>query len=158
MGRTNCSPAAMLSLTFNLRIRVEGVRAPGIPITAIRVPRMRIRRTLTRALAVRETAKAHRMPANLIREPLRNEPVPHFYSSASRDLADDVWRTSGRHRCLSATAGFGAARGGLSDDPGDDVLPRRRSHRDGIIRHRALGAPVRTSSRPEPDDVEQFAW
>src|SRR5579864_707781 len=156
MGRTNCSPAAMLSLIHRLLVQLAEMRIPLPAIQTLRT-RMPIRRTPTRALAVRETAKSHRIPANRIREPLRNEPVPSFHSSPGRDIAYDVWRTAGRHRCLSATAGFGPARGGLSHDPGDDVLPRRRSHRNGVIGDCSLGATVRTSAGLEPDDLEQFA-
>ena len=34
--------------------------------------------------------------------------------------------------------------------------PGRKSGRDGLFRHRAIGAPVRADARVEPDDVHQF--
>jgi multidrug efflux pump subunit AcrA (membrane-fusion protein) len=41
---------------------------------------------------------------------------------------------------VPATAGFGAAAGGLSDHPGPDVLPGREPGGDDVVGHRAAGA------------------
>ena len=57
---------------------------------------------------------------------------------------------------LPAAAGFRAAGSGLSDDSGGDLLPGREPGRDGVGRHRAARAPIRTGAGAQADDVEQL--
>ena len=85
-----------------------------------------------------------------------DESVAAVHSAAGRDLAADGGHPAGGHRGLPAAAGFGAAAGGLPDHPGADVLSRREPGGDGVVGHRAAGAPVRPGARPEADDLHQF--
>jgi multidrug efflux system membrane fusion protein len=86
-----------------------------------------------------------------------NEPVAPVHSAARSNVSVHAGDRAGGRSRLQATAGVGAAAGGLSNHSGSYLLPRRQSRCDGLVDHRSFGAPVRPSSRPEPDDVHQFA-
>src|ERR1700694_462015 len=58
--------------------------------------------------------------------------------------------------CVFAIAGVAPAAGGLPDDPGDDVLSGCEPGGDGVFGDFAAGAAVRTDSRAEPDDIDEF--
>ena len=63
-----------------------------------------------------------------------NEPVPAVHPPADRDLAADGRPAARRRGRLPAAARLRAAAGGLSDDPGRDVLSGRQPRRDGVGR------------------------
>src|SRR5437016_6579565 len=85
-----------------------------------------------------------------------DEPFPAIYLAAGRDRPADGRHSAGRHGGLSAVAGLGIAAGRLSHDSSADVLSRRQPYGDGLVHHVAAGAPVRSDSRADPDDVEQL--
>src|SRR5436190_10093682 len=98
-----------------------------------------------------------RPPAHQIPEHLRNESVTAFHSSSGRHIPNDVRGIAGGDRGLPATAGFGVAGGGLSNDSGDDVLSGRGPDGDGIVGNGSTGAAVRAGAGAESDDVFEFA-
>src|ERR1700685_2586441 len=81
------------------------------------------------ALREREAWAAVPDPVRILvgiqRERVNSESVSRIYPAAGRDLAVDGGDSARRVRGLHAVAYFGAARGGLPDDSGRDVLPRR---------------------------------
>src|SRR5208283_5503566 len=81
----------------------------------------------------------------------RHEYFAAIYSSAHRYLTVDDRTVAGGYRGLQATADFRPAAGGLSHDPDRDVLSRRQPRRDGVFDHGAAGAPVRRTSRSQPN-------
>ena len=70
--------------------------------------------------------------------------------------AADGRAASGGSGCLHAAPGFGSAGSRLPHDSSGDVLSGRRSGCDGVLGDGSAGAPVRTGSRAEPDDLDQF--
>ena len=74
------------------------------------------------------------------------ESFSSVHSPAGRDVVVDGSDSAGRHRRLSAIAGFGAAGGRLPDDPGADVLSRSESGCHGS----AVTAPLETAVRQVP--------
>src|ERR1700738_1462184 len=62
-----------------------------------------------------------------------NESIKAIYSSASGHLASDGGHFACGICCVCAAAGVGAAAGGLSDDPGADVLSRGEPGGDGFV-------------------------
>src|SRR5579864_7194005 len=85
-----------------------------------------------------------------------HEPFAAIYSPAGGHLAFDGGHFACRWRRLSAVAGFGAAEGGLPDDPGDDVLSGGKPGGDGLIRDVSFGAAVWTNTGVEPDDLDEL--
>src|SRR5436190_8675195 len=79
-----------------------------------------------------------------------------IYSAASGHLASDGGHFACRICCVCAAAGVGAAAGGLSDDPGADVLSGGEPGGDGVFGDGAIGAAVWTDTGAEPDDVDEF--
>src|ERR1700722_9038670 len=84
-----------------------------------------------------------------------HEPIKAIYSSACGHLAID----GGHFACglgrVPAAAGFGASAGGLSDDPGADVLSGCQPGGDGVIGDGSAGAAVWADTGPEPDDIDE---
>ncbi len=86
----------------------------------------------------------------------RGESFKAIYSQASCHSAFDGGHPAGGYRRLSSVARFRLAGSGLPDDPGADLLSRGQPGRDGLLRHRAAGASIRTGARPQPDDFKQL--
>ncbi len=76
----------------------------------------------------------HRWPDGKPRADEASEPVADLHSPARRHVAADGRHSAGRYCGVPATARFGAAGSRLSDHSDRDVLPRRQSGRDGLIR------------------------
>src|SRR5438876_899474 len=111
------------------------IRWPGIQDLRTRIPETGNQGGLITLILINTVGV--RMQARETRGLRRNEPVSAIYSAAGRDVADDVWRPAGRDSRLPAAARVCLARGGLSDNSGDDVLSRRRSDGDGVVGHSA---------------------
>src|SRR3984885_12459257 len=84
------------------------------------------------------------------------ESVEAIYSSASGHLAPDGGHFACGVCCVCAAAGVGAAAGGLSDDPGADVLSGGQSGGDGFVGDGAAGAAVWRDTWTEPDDLDEL--
>src|SRR3984885_8838461 len=84
------------------------------------------------------------------------ESVEAIYSSASGHLAPDGGHFACGVCCVCAAAGVGAAAGGLSDDPGADVLSGGESGGDGFVGDGAAGAAVRADTGAKPDDIDEL--
>jgi multidrug efflux system membrane fusion protein len=69
----------------------------------------------------------------------RNEPVPTVHPAADCDLAADGGDSADRHHRLSPAADRGAARSGLSDHAGADLLSGRQPGCGGLGHDRAAG-------------------
>src|SRR5260370_31384773 len=91
-------------------------------------------------------------------EPGVHEPFEAIYSSASGHLASDGGHFAFGICCVCAAAGVGAAAGGLSDDPGADVLSRGEPGGDGVFGDGAAGATVWADTGAESDDVDELGW
>src|ERR1700730_11029333 len=87
-----------------------------------------------------------------------DKPVEAIYSSASGHLASDGGHFACGICCVCAAAGVGAASGGLSDDPGADVLSGGEPGGDGVVGDGAAGAAVRADTGAEPDDLDELWW
>src|SRR5438034_4532784 len=85
-----------------------------------------------------------------------DKPVEAIYSAASGHLASDGGHFACGICCVCAAAGVGAAAGGLSDDPGADVLSGGEPGGDGVVGDGAAGASVWADTGAEPDDVDEF--
>src|ERR1019366_2278573 len=106
-------------------------------------------------------AKAKRAEATLKRgqeEPIPSESFPDFHPAAGCDVADDGGCGAGRIRRFPATAGLGAASGGLPHHADPDVLPRREPRGCDVFDHGATRKTIRTSARADADDVDQLFW
>src|ERR1700676_3900806 len=87
-----------------------------------------------------------------------DESFTYFYSSAR-----DHHHANGGHPArwcggLHAVAGFGVARGGLSDHSSNHVLSWRKPRRDGVIGDRSARTSVRAGARTPTNDLHQFRW
>src|ERR1700737_4568995 len=85
-----------------------------------------------------------------------NKSIKAIYSSASGHLASDGGHFACGICCVCAAAGVGAAAGGLSDDPGADVLSGGEPGGDGIVGNGAAGEAVWADTGAESDDVDEF--
>jgi hypothetical protein len=86
----------------------------------------------------------------------RSEPVAHIHPASGGDHAADGRHPDRRRHGLPAAALVGAARGGLSDHRGADLLPRREPGGHHLGHHRAAGEAVRPDAGPEPDVLDEF--
>src|ERR1700749_2891429 len=68
-----------------------------------------------------------------------NEPVAAVHFTARRDHPPDDCDHAVRPARIQVPAGRRFARSGLSDHPGTNVLPRRKSRRDDVFGDRAAG-------------------
>src|ERR1700733_8531483 len=84
------------------------------------------------------------------------ESVEAIYSSASGHLASDGGHFACGVCCVCAAASVGTAAGGLSDDPGADILSGSESGGDGFVGDGSTGAAVRADTGAEPDDFDEF--
>src|SRR6266436_1204485 len=151
MDRTNCRPAAISSRTLRARAKQEiGIQSR----LAVRMPQIQIPEATGRAEEVREV----HLPVARTLGLLHNESFPPIHPAPGRHLLADDRRSAGRYRRLPAASCISAAGSGLSDHPGDDLLPGRGSDSDGLVRHGTLGAAVRAGAWAEPDDLNQLAW
>src|SRR5271157_200431 len=89
-------------------------------------------------------------------EALVGESLPHLHPQAGGNLADDGWSGAGRGHGLPATAGLGAAPGGLPHHSSPDVLPGFEPGGSDVFDHRAAREAVRPGARADADDVDQF--
>src|SRR5258708_17725057 len=85
-----------------------------------------------------------------------HKPIKAIYSSASGHFASDGGHFACGICCVCAAAGVGAAAGGLSDDPGADVLSGGEPGGDGFVGDGASGAAVWTDTGAESDDVDEL--
>ena len=85
-----------------------------------------------------------------------NESVAAVHSAAGGDHPADDRHHAVRHAGVQIPAGRRLARSGLSDHPGADLLSRRQSGRDDIVRHRAAGGAVRPDAESQPDEFGEF--
>src|SRR3977135_1407112 len=85
-----------------------------------------------------------------------DKPVEAFYSSAGGHLASDGGHFACGICCVCAASGVGAAAGGLSDDPGADVLSGGEPGGDGFVGDGSAGAAVWANSGAESDDVDEL--
>src|ERR1039458_4761718 len=95
--------------------------------------------------AGRATATSRRARA----ETLAGESLPNLHPQAGGDIADDGWSGAGRGDGLPATAGLGAAPGGLPDHSSPDVLPGFEPGGSDVFDHRAARETVRPSARAD---------
>src|SRR5213595_3272519 len=164
MARTSCRPALTLNRISKIKI--------AMPLAAVfkdqgqaqshrhRLAKIAGLERLSKPIQERRTLPLDKaaglgtpQPAHQTLEHLRNESVTAFHSSSGRHVPDDVRRIAGGDRGLPATAGFGVAGGGLSNDSGDDVLSGRGPDGDGIVGNGSTGAAVRVGAGAAPDDV-----
>src|ERR1700739_666445 len=123
------------------------------PMPTARPPRRR------RARAVRIAARTIRMAKRSgVRTADRssNEPVAAIYITAGSDDAIDDRHHALGHVGVQISARGCAARGGLSDHPGADLLSRRESRRDDLLGDGAAGGAVRADAEPEPDEFREL--
>src|ERR1700691_5970462 len=92
-----------------------------------------------------------------IKDKLR-ESFEAVHPAARRNFTVDGGNSASGRRGVFPVARLGAAAGRLSDASGTDVLSRRQSRRNGFGRYHPSRASVRASSRPEPDDIDEFLW
>src|SRR4030095_11951341 len=85
-----------------------------------------------------------------------NEYIETVYPPARCDIAIDGGTAVGWRCRLSTVAGVRIASSRLSDDPGCDVLSRRKSRCHVLIGHGSTRTTIRTGSRIEADDVLEF--
>src|SRR6266567_4150563 len=124
MDRTNCRPGAVSSRTSRALARQEIGTQSRRPV---RMRQIQIPEATGRA---EETAEV-RPPVARILGPLHNESFPFIHPASGRHLLADDRRSAGRHRRLPAATCVGAAGSGLSDDPGNDLLPGRGPDSNG---------------------------
>ena len=84
------------------------------------------------------------------------ESIPHLHPAAGCHFAVDGRNPPRGLRRLSRASCFRTPASRLSDDSGLDVLSRRESRRDDLLRHRADGASVRTNPRTAADELHQL--
>src|SRR5580693_9885621 len=109
---------------------------------------VRLRAASRRAVS-RKTARATGLLPEARTEPRVSESFSSIYFATGSDVAVDGGDLAGGLCRLYSIACLGAARGGLPDDSGGDVLSGRQSGRDGVGSYRSAGAAVRPSARPE---------
>ncbi len=85
-----------------------------------------------------------------------DEHFPPVRPQAGGDFAADGRAGVGGPGRRALSADFIAAGRRLSDDPGADLLSRRKSHGDGDHRDRAAGSAAGGNPRPAADDLEQL--
>src|SRR5712692_11844472 len=91
-----------------------------------------------------------------VRGDLRDESVTAVYSAAGRHHPLDGRRPSCWLGGFQAIAHLGVAAGRLPYDPGANVLSRRQPRSNGFFGHGSSGAPIRTDSWLESDDLHEF--
>src|SRR6266852_441462 len=148
MGKTNCRMAARSIL----RLRPQRQRTHRMAMAPSN--RLAARKAMPRPALARAVARNHLSRATL-RES-RNESIQAVHSAASRHHAFDGGHFAGGLRGLPAVAGFRVAAGRLPNHPGADVLSRRQSGGDGLVRHGAAGTAIWPAARPESDDFHEF--
>src|ERR1043166_9938316 len=122
MDRTNFRPAAALSPIRPQKPRPERMAiAPSLQFPLLDTRALEIRMLDTDRIA----GEVSRPREIKILELRRNESVPPIYPSAGRYFPSHVRHPAGGDRRIPATAGFGAARGGLPHNPGQHVLSGR---------------------------------
>src|SRR5208282_4935745 len=84
------------------------------------------------------------------------ESLPPVHFTARGHVAFHGGDIAGWHSGLSAVAGFGPARGGFSHHPSGDFLSRSQPGCDGFGHHGPLGKTIRTGSRFESNDLDEF--
>src|SRR6202000_3316898 len=82
--------------------------------------------------------------------------IEAIYSSARGHLAHDGGHFSWWLCGVCVAAGVGVAAGGLSDDPGADVLSGRKPAGDGVLGDGSAGTAVRANTGAKPDDVDEL--
>src|SRR6266852_5914238 len=147
MGKTNCRTAARSMR----RLRPQGQRARRMAMAPSNRP---LDKTVHRPALARAAARSLLSRATL-RES-RNESIQAVHFAASRHHAFDGGHFAGGLRGLPAVAGFRAAPGRLPNHTGADVLSRRQSGSDGVVRHGAAGTAIWPAARPESDDFHEF--
>src|SRR6266853_993765 len=85
-----------------------------------------------------------------------SESVQAIYSPPGGHFVAYGGNSLGGRSSLPAASSFGFAPGGLSHNSSSHVLPRSKSHRDGLLGDDAAGTAIWPGSGPEPDDVHQF--
>src|ERR1700722_19016372 len=90
-----------------------------------------------------------------IREGRLRESVAAIYSAAGGDVSADGGDVSGGRGCVFPTSGVGIAGGGLSDDPGADILSGGESGCGGVSSDGSPRKAVWTGCGTEPDDIDQ---
>src|ERR1700751_3960494 len=145
MARISCNEAAASSRAALLPAP-DWVSARAAPID---IEPLRLRNPPARSRRIK-------VPASRVLQ--AHESFQVIYSPPSSDHAADVWSLARRLGRVHATSSLRAARGRLSDDSGDDVLSGSGPGCDGLLGHVSAGAPVRTSPRPEPDDLDELLW
>src|ERR1700679_618111 len=121
--------------------------------------RNQVRGRTRRALREREAWAAVPDPVRILvgiqRERVNSESVSRIYPAAGRDLPVDGGDSARRICGLHAIAHLGAARSGLPDHSGGDILSRGESRRDGVGSNGSAGKTVWPGAGAEPDDVHQ---
>ena len=110
--------------------------------------RRRLARRRRRRGRSRCTSRRHARDAEDAGTGGSREPLADLHRPAGRDQPADGGDPAGRRARLPEAAGVGAAAGGLPDDPGRDLLPRRQPRRDGVHGDGAARAPARPDAGP----------
>src|SRR5262245_33181401 len=84
------------------------------------------------------------------------ESVTPFYLASGGDLPVDGGNTACRCRRVQTTCSFCLTRSRLSHHPGCHVLSGSQSRRHSFSDHCATRTSIRTSTRPESDDLHEF--
>src|SRR6516164_826174 len=117
-------------------------------------------RRALRRLAANQAGKLRKLRAAAQRarrvEVRRSESVAPIHSAAGCYIAADGGDSSRGIRGLLAVARFGASRSGLSHNSGSDLLSRSKSRCDGVGGNGTTREAIRTGSRVEPDDFDEF--
>src|SRR5258705_2211396 len=90
--------------------------------------------------------------------PPNGEPPPPLHSSARHDCFAYGGDPDRRGCRLHQAANLGITRGGVSDDPGSDLLSGSQSGCDVVRRHSTAGEAIWTNTWSDADDIDQFGW
>src|ERR1051326_7944987 len=86
----------------------------------------------------------------------RSESIPALHSQAGSYVPHDGGRRPGRRSRLLSITGVGLAAVRLSDHPGADLLPGRKSGGDDFVSYGAARKAVRTGAGADSDDLRQL--
>src|ERR1700722_8554882 len=89
------------------------------------------------------------------REGQLRESIAAIYPATGGDVPADGGDVSGGRRCVLPASRVGSARGGLSDDPGADILSGGESGCGGVGGNGSSRKAIRTGCGTEPDDIDE---